>query len=122
MSKTVLRNHIADEIIGVPRLSTSYDYIFHLRSGDGWRHWDTNRDSAAFGIWSNEVALHLFVYEDGQRVMYVAHDAQSYDELVSQLRDAYAVPDTNPDLKVYAKGEHTFTFLCTRPILTITRQ
>jgi hypothetical protein len=107
--------------MGVPRLTTSYDYIFHLRSSDGWDHWDTNRDSATFGIWSNEVALHLFVYEGGQRVLYVAHDAQTYNELVSHLRDTYSVPDTDLDLRVYAKGEHTFTFLCSRPMLTIIR-
>lgn len=120
MSKTVLRNCIADEILGVPHLMTSYDYIFHLRSSDGWRQWDTNRDSAAFGVWSNDAALHLFVFDGGQRVLYVAHDALTYRELLDHLRSIYAISEANLDLKVYAKGEHTFTFQSSRPMVTIT--
>ncbi|WP_194726355.1 hypothetical protein [Noviherbaspirillum malthae] len=119
MSKTVVRNNIADEIMGVPRLITSYDYIFHLRSSDGWRQWDTNRDSSGFGIWSNDVVLHLFVFEGEQRVLYVAHDPRTYHELVKHLRDTYSIVDTNSDLKVYAEGEHTFTFLCSRPVVAV---
>lgn len=119
MSKTVLRNDIADEILGVPRLSSSYDYIFHLRSGDGWRHWDTDRDSGAFGIWSNDLALHLFVYEGSQRVLYVAHDKSSYNEIVEMLREAYSLSEATNDLEVYAKGERTFTFMCSRPMVML---
>lgn len=120
MSKTVLRNDIADEILGVPRLSSSYDYIFHLRGSDGWRHWDTNRDSGAFGIWSNDIALHLFVYEGSQRALYVAHDTRTYNELVEMLKETYPTSETASDLEVYAKGERTFTFMCSRPMVMIT--
>jgi len=111
MSQTTLKNAIADEIVGAKTGSTSYDYIFSLKDSDGWKRMETKQDSQDFGIWVNQEAKHIFVFDHGERTLQVLHDDKTFMREAEQLADRHGVLNKRCNVPfIEAKGEVTFAF------------
>ena len=110
MFKNVLKNAIADQILGVPSFCNSYDYIFHLNERNGWTQWDTTRDSGDFGVWTNNVALQIFVYADGERTLILTPDQRTFDAEIERVKEHYALLPYMTEVVAHAEGGATFAF------------
>lgn len=108
MSRTVINGQHADELVGASTpAKTSYDYLFILTEKDGWHCWETNRDSMAFGIWTNREACQIFTYDNGNRQLFVAHDETAFQAEIARLEQVYGTTKAHQELTVHAKGEVT---------------
>lgn len=107
----VMNSH-ADQLVGAGAPKTSYDCIFSLTERDGWHRFETPLDSDMFGIWINQDAQHVFIFDHAERTLLVAQTPKEFDAEIQRIAGAYGSPAASNDgtMEVRVAGEVTFKF------------
>ena len=112
MHRTIVTGDHADQLVGAKRAKSSYDYIFVLTEKDGWQQMDTPHDSQSFGIWINPQANHIFAFDRGQRILFIAYTKHGFEQEVQRLASMFGAERSRDHdfLEVHVDNEMTFRF------------